>query len=910
MADVALKMKVRHHYTFEDLFKMFKDKYEAKDFQELLDKMAYVGLLEYDYGNHYDDNGPIDAPKVRRYMLPFFVPGSAEFFNSHKDQIDNHPEVASFFERMTFTPLEKVTSMVRPGGNGIGMHVIPVEDAISMNNEAINIEKISYWLKKYDGHLAACMCSCRYSRAALNEGCADDPDDWCIAIGDMADYMAETNKGHYITKDEALRIFKKAEANGFVHQITNIDGVNKIFAICNCDVKICNALRTSMLFNTPYMSRSSFTAKVDAAKCVACGRCVEYCPAGAVKLGQKLCKKDGSSIKYPVSILPDKIHWGKYAWDEDYRDTARMQNSYDTGSSPCKAACPAHVPVQGYLKMANQGRFKEALALIKNENPFPAVCGRVCNKRCEEACTRGKIDEAVSIDAVKKFIADLEIKSENRYIPEKVIPKVNGGFDEKIAIIGAGPAGLSAAYYLALLGYKPHVFEKNEKPGGMMQYGIPSYKLEKNVIEAEIDVIKALGVEIECNVEVGKDITLESLRKDGYKAFYIAIGCQGGKRPNIENDTAKGTYVAVEYLDYMYKNMPSLEGKKIVVIGGGNVAIDCARVSSRLNPKSVNMFSLEDEVSMPASKDEVFEAKDEGIIINNSWGPKEVKVDDNGNVLGIVLKKCIRTIDPETKKFSPLYNEDETTYYDADIIVFAIGQQIVWNDLLKGENVKFWHGNYPVTDKLTYQTDEPSIFVGGDVYTGPKFVIDAIAQGHEVADSIHRFVRPHAHMTIGKDRRKFIPLDTNDFMVEGYDTAKRQIEGIDNIEDAKKSFRDHHKTFTPEQVKIETSRCLACGASVVDYNKCIGCGVCTTKCEFDAIHLVRDHPECSDLRVAEKKVTGLASYAIKRGFKIIANSRSEEAKEMRIKRKKWKAYYKTAKKTKPETGNSKCMNLE
>ena len=903
MADVALTMKVRKHYYFEELQKMNK-KLNPVELQRILDEMATIGLIEYDYGNNYNDNGPIkDAPRRKRYMLPFFVPGSAEFFNSVQSRIDEHPEIASFFERMTFTPLEKVTSMIRPGGNGVGMHVIPVEKAIEMNNEAINIEKISYWIQKYDGHFSTGICSCRASRAALDEGCADDPHGWCIGMGDMADYMAETGKGHLITKEEALDIIRQAEDLGFVHQITNIDGKNKIFAICNCNVKICNALRTSLLFNTPNMSRSAYTAKVDPKNCVACGRCVEYCPSGAVKLGQKLCKKDGSQVKYPNAVLPDKIHWGKYAWDENYRDTARMHNSYDTGSSPCKAACPAHVPVQGYLKMANQGRYQEALALIKKENPFPAVCGRVCNKRCEEACTRGKIDEAVAIDAVKKFIAERDMNAETRYVPNKVIPKRNGEFDDKIAIIGAGPAGLSAAYYLALLGYRPTVFEKNKKPGGMMQYGIPSYKLEKDVIDAEIEIIKELGVEIKCGVEVGKDVTIKSLKKDGYKAFYVAIGCQGGRRPNIANDTANGTEIAVEFLKNSYESKESLEGKNIVVIGGGNVAIDCARVSHRLNANSVKMFSLEDLKSMPASKDEIAEAKEENVEINNSWGPKEVLVDENNNVTGLILKKCLRTIDPETKKFSPAYDENDTIEVKADKIIFAIGQAIEWGDLLADTKVTFWHGNYPVADKLTYQTLDPEIFVGGDVYTGPKFVIDAIAQGHEVADSIHRFVRPHAHMTIGKDRRNFKPLDTDDILVEGYDEAKRQVEGFDDSFDHKMSFKDAHKTLTEEQVKIETSRCLGCGASVVDFNKCIGCGICTTKCEFDAIHLFRDHPECSDMRIAEKKVGGLASYALKRAFKIIGHSASKEARQMRLKRKAWKKYYKTAKKTHPNTGN-------
>ena len=524
MCDIANKMKLRKHYTFEQLLEMNRD-YEAIDLQKMLDEMAYIGILEYDYGDNYDHTHELkDRPRIRRYRLPFYVPGSAELFNSSVDRIAKNPAVASFFERMTFIPLAGITQMVPPGGDGIGMHVIPVEKAIDAESKSIDLEHISYWLKKYEGHISAGICSCRASRAVLGDGCTDDCDDWCIQLGDMADYTVETGRAHYITKERALEILELAEKNGYVHQITNIDGENKIFDICNCNVKICNALRTSLLFNTPYLSRSSYTAKVEKEKCVACGKCVETCPAGAVKMGQKLCRKDGSEVKYPHAPLPDNNIWGPYAWDEDYRDTARMSNTYASGSAPCKAACPAHVPVQAYLRLAHEGKYREALAMIKTENPFPAVCGRVCNKRCESECTRGKIDAPVSIDAVKKFVADLDLNAEDRFVPEKTVQSIHGAFDEKIAIIGGGPAGLSAAYYLAQMGYKPTVFEKNPIPGGMLTYGIPSYKLEKDVIAAEIDIIKELGAEIKCGVEVGKDITIAQLKEQGYKAFYIAIG--------------------------------------------------------------------------------------------------------------------------------------------------------------------------------------------------------------------------------------------------------------------------------------------------------------------------------------------------------------------------------------------------
>ena len=621
---------------------------------------------------------------------------------------------------------------------------------------------------------------------------------------------------------------------------------------------------------------------------MACGKCVETCPAGAVKMGQKLCRKDGSEVKYPHAPLPDNNIWGPYAWDENYRDTARMSNTYATGSAPCKAACPAHVPVQAYLRLAHEGKYREALKMIKTENPFPAVCGRVCNKRCEAECTRGKIDAPVSIDAVKKFVADLDLNSEDRFVPEKIVQSTHGEFDEKIAIIGGGPAGLSAAYYLAQMGYKPTVFEKNPIPGGMLTYGIPSYKLEKDVIAAEIDIIKELGAEIKCGVEVGKDITIAQLKEQGYKAFYIAIGCQGGKRPGVKNDDAPGTHIAVEYLRHCFEHREDKFDGSVAVIGGGNVAIDCARNAHRLGASEVSMFCLESREEMPASREEIAEAEEETIKINPSWGPKEVLIDESGKVRGIVLKKCVRTIDPETKKFSPVYDESETVEIKADKIVFAIGQAIEWGKLLEGTKVTFWHGNYPVADKFTYQTEDPDIFVGGDVYTGPRFVIDAIAAGHEAAESLHRHARPDASMTIGRDRRSFTPLNKDDISFPSYDTAGRQEAGMDKSIDSKMSYSDAHLNLTEEQVKTETGRCLGCGASYVDYNKCIGCGLCTTKCEFDAIHLVRDHPECSTMCAAEEKVGGLLKYSVKRAFRILGHLGSDEAKEMAKKRKAYK----------------------
>lgn len=875
MADIALKMKVRKHYTFEQLLKMNKG-YTSTDLQKILDEMSHIGILEYDYGDLYDKNGPIEGKRERRYLLPLFVPGSAEFTNMIKEQLDEHPELAMFFERMTFLPLEKVTPMVPPGGAGIGMHVIPVEQAIDAKNTSLDIEHISYWLKKYEGHLSVGICSCRYGRSKLNEGCGDSCEEWCIGVGDMADYCVETNKGRKITYEEAIQILKNAEANGYVHQITNIDGENKIFAICNCNVNICNALRTSQLFNTPNMSRSAYTAHIDIDKCVACGKCVEYCPSGAVKLGQKLNTKNGP-IKYPKHELPDHMPWGKDKWDEDYRDKNRI-NCYQTGTAPCKVACPAHIAVEGYIKMVKEGRFRDALALIKKDNPFPAICGRVCNKRCEAACTRGKIDEAVAIDDIKKFVAELDLQSNTRYIPDIVIPSNMGRWKEKIAIIGAGPAGLSCAYYLATKGYYPVVFEKNEKSGGMLTYGIPSYKLEKDVIDAEIEILKELGVTIKCGVEVGKDVTIASLREEGFKAFYIAIGCQGGKLPGIPGEDAKGTSVAVKFLHDATVDKSTILNGNVVVVGGGNVAIDCARTAKRFKANKVSVFSLEDRNHMPATNQEILETLDEGIEINNGYGPKEIIKDENGCVKQIVFKKCLSVNDPVTHKFNPVYDENDTVTIDATHIIFAIGQTINWGNLLEGTKVTFQHGNYPVADKLTYQTNEPDIFVGGDVYTGPKFAIDAIEAGKCAAESLHRFVQPGTSLTIGRNRRDFIELNKDDLVIDGYDNQGRNEPGMDETIDYRNSFKDAHKTFTKEQAMSEANRCLCCGASIVDENKCIGCGVCTTKCEFDAIHLVRDHPEMSTMVKSEDKFKKILPYAIKRGLKIKFKTKTPEEK--------------------------------
>lgn len=857
-AALTAHMKVRKPLTFEQL--KSASGLESERLQQLLDDLSIKGIIEYNWEN-LDGKNPNHE---KRYLLPMFVPGSAEFTVMNQQQLEERPEIGTFFERMAFLPLTKVTKMVPPGGAGIGMHVIPVERAIEYENEAADVERISHWLKKYD-RFSVGACSCRAAERVRGGNAGSDPQNWCIGLGDMADYCVETGKGHYATYDEVMDILILAERNGYVHQITNIDGSDKIFAICNCDVNVCYALRTSQLFNTPNMSRSAYVAQVNGEKCVACAGCVEVCPAGAVKLGQKLLTEDGP-VSYPQQPLPT-LSWSEKDWDPDYKNTSRIE-CHETGTAPCKVACPAHISVQGYLRMAAEGRYRDALALIKQKNPFPAVCGRICNKRCEAACTRGTVDEPVAIDDVKRFIAEKDLEAEYRYVPEVIPPTTRGGFPEKIAIVGAGPAGLTCAYYLATMGYAPTVFEREEKPGGMMTYGIPAYKLPRDVVEAEIDILRELGVEIRCGVDVGKDVTLDSLRDEGFKAFYLAIGAQGSRPLGVEGEDAQGVSGALSFLRETIEadvvGNACEVADEVVVVGGGNVAVDAACMARRSGAKNVTMVSIEQREEMPASPDEIEEALADGVNLDCGWGPAKINVDANGQVESITLRRCTRVFDSEGR-FAPEYDDADTQTIDCKQVVLAIGQSIEWGSLLEGSAVELGRGNTAVADGFTYQTAQDDVFVGGDAFTGPRFVIDAIAAGHEAATSLHRFVQKGSSLTTGRNQLHYVELDKSNIALNPgkYDHAGRQMPGCTFTSGETRITPGERPSFTEEQIRTETARCLSCGASVVDPNKCIGCGLCTTRCEFDAISLSREHPECSIMVPSEDKIKKILPNAAK-----------------------------------------------
>ena len=863
MVEVALKMKKRVPISLDELAKATgKDRDHLR---EVLQEMAVVGLIEF----HWGEKGLPMTEENKRYVLCMYVPGSAEMLLMHKTIPETNPEVNRFFERMSFLPLEHVTPMVPPGGAGIGMHVIPVEKAIPAQSQSLDIERLSHWLDKYEGHLGVGVCSCRRSETLQGRGSGDVPDEWCIGVGEFADYCVQTGKGRYATKEEVLAVLQRAEDLGYVHQITNIDGENKIFGICNCPTGVCYALRTSQYFNTPNLSRSAYVAHVDTENCVACGKCVEVCPAGAAKLGQKLCTKSGP-IQYPKHELPDAVKWGPEKWSPNYKEDNEI-NCYDTGTSPCKTACPAHIAVQGYIKMAAQGRYMDALKLIKQDNPFPAVCGSICNRRCEEECTRGDVDRAVAIDEIKKFIAEQELKEENRYIPPiKNFRPTLEKFPEKIAIIGAGPAGMSCAYYLAMMGYENvTVFDRNAVPGGMLTLGIPSFRMEKDVVNAEIEVLRRMGVEFKCGVDVGKDVTLAQLREQGYKAFYLAIGAQKSAPLGVPGEELEGVLGGVDFLRRVNLGEKPAIGEKCAVIGGGNVAKDVCRTALRLGAKDTYVLYRRSQSEMPADEEELAEAMEEGVQFRFLTNIVEI-IGSEGKVSAVKVELMeLGEAGPDGRRKPIGTGKFETIAVDS--VIGAVGQLVDLGGIAP-EAMSFTKKGTVVVDEVTAQTAQKDIFAGGDFVTGPKFAIDAIAAGRVGAESIHRFVQPGQDLRIHRNLRKFVQLDKTQALIPiGFDNAPRQVPAHDKTK--AKSFSNDRVTFTEEQVRKEASRCLGCGATVVDENKCIGCGLCTTKCEFDAIHLRRDLPECSNMYKAEDKLKAILPYAAKREVRIIKNKK-------------------------------------
>ncbi len=389
-AEIAIAAGLRKNRTAAYLAE--KTGKSQEDAHRLALELAEIGVFRVNKDTNGED----------QFYMQIFAPGIMEMLVNNPKQLAEHPEVGRAFEEYTRIRMATMSPML-PMGSGL-MRVIPIESSIDGNMQAVPYERISYYLDKYDIYSVS-SCSCRAARRTIGEGCGHLEQDMCIQMGKGAEYYIRTGRARQVTRAEVEELLRKAEENGLMHNIPNIEEVGETAAICNCCACACFGLRVGLMFGARDAVRSNYVAKVDAEKCVACGQCVENCPGNALMLGQKLCTKT------PVTAMPEvkKITehaWSKADWNVDYRENRK--DVVDSGTAPCKTACPAHIAIQGYIKLAAQGKYMDALELIKKENPFPAICGRICNRRCESECTRGEVDEPIAIDEVKKFIADTE----------------------------------------------------------------------------------------------------------------------------------------------------------------------------------------------------------------------------------------------------------------------------------------------------------------------------------------------------------------------------------------------------------------------------------------------------------------------------------------------------------------------
>jgi heterodisulfide reductase subunit A-like polyferredoxin len=536
---------------------------------------------------------------------------------------------------------------------------------------------------------------------------------------------------------------------------------------------------------------------IDLTKCTACDECAKACPIDAPNTFDQGLRDRKAAYKLYPQAMPS-------AYVIDKRGTA-----------PCKATCPAHVSVQGYIALINQGKYREALELFKEAHPFPGICGRVCHHPCEGVCTRGDLDEPIAIEYLHRFLADLDLESETPYVPEVAEPR-----EEKVAIIGAGPAGLTAAYYLAKEGYPVTVFEKLPVVGGMMAVGIPEYRLPREVIQAEVQVIQDMGVEIQTGVHFGEDLTLESLKKDGFKAVFVATGLHLSRSLNVEGEDLPGVLKGVEFLREVALGNPVTVGKRVTVIGGGNVAVDVALTAMRKGAESVTLVCLEKRDEMPAWDYEIEEALEEGVEIVNSCGPSRF-LEKDGRVSGMEFKACTAVFD-EKGAFNPRYDETDLTSLDTDTVIVAIGQA---GDLSFCEKECI-----PVTgrggleaDPVTLQTSLEWVFAGGDALYGPKSVVEAVACGKEAAESIRRYIHG---LDISEGREQDWSYEKPD--ITGKDKSARTPIRTIPVEERKGNFKEIALGFTEEEARAEVDRCLKCGI-------CSECYQCVSACLAGAV---------------------------------------------------------------------------
>jgi NADPH-dependent glutamate synthase beta subunit-like oxidoreductase/bacterioferritin-associated ferredoxin len=536
----------------------------------------------------------------------------------------------------------------------------------------------------------------------------------------------------------------------------------------------------------------------------------------------------------------------------------------------CQAACPMHIDVKGYIGLIREKRFDDALRLIKKDVPFPRILGRVCPHPCESMCRRREIDEPIAINALKRTIGDYA----NFPIQSPVIALKK---EEKVAIVGAGPAGLTAAYYLAEEGYPVTVFEKLRVAGGMLAVGLPKFRLPNDILSAEIQMVQDMGVEIKTGVTFGEHITLEDLNKQGYFALFLATGLHRSLRVNVEGEDLPGVFHGIEFLrETIYENRVNI-GKKVIVIGGGNVAVDAALTAKRLGAQEISIVCLEKREEMPAWDYEIKEALDDGIKIINSLGPRRFLKKD-GKLSGIELRNCIAVFD-EKGTFNPRYDETDLTRMNADTAIIAIGQTADLTFAEK-EGIRITPAGKLDVDPDTLQSNIEWVFVGGDVLDGPKTVVDAMASGKKAAESIKRYIRGE---DLAADREWEGPYETDQQMdTEGFLPKERCPTNTLNIDQRKGIFDEINLCLEKPEAIGEAERCMSCechmceiicptGAitiiqqrTLVDEEKCVACFRCVDACQQNAIRIVsRPEPMTLGLDPSEVDQVKLKELCIK-----------------------------------------------
>jgi NADPH-dependent glutamate synthase beta subunit-like oxidoreductase len=526
---------------------------------------------------------------------------------------------------------------------------------------------------------------------------------------------------------------------------------------------------------------------VDRELCNGCGLCVITCPLDVVRLDTKVAD---------LEEWPD-----------------------------CRRACPAGVDMRAYMYLLKNGQADEAMEVLREALPLPAVTGRVCPHPCESECVRREVDEAVNINALERFVAD-------RRLNEKAQP-VHQIYSAKVAVVGSGPAGLSCAYFLTGMGYAVTVLEAQPVLGGMLRLGIPEYRLPRDVLDAQIDYIRDLGVEFKTAVCVGKDVTLQKLQKQ-YSAVFYAVGNPLSRKMEMERIDFAGVLWGLDFLTDVNLGRGAKVGERVVVIGGGNVAIDVALTALRTGARSVDLACLEKTTEMPAFDEGVEQALEEGVRIHDGWGPKRI-LGGAGKVTGIELARCT-SIYGDRGQYCPAYDETKTKLIDTDTIILAIGQAADLSALPRGLTVT--KGGAIQVDAITLETSLPGVFAGGDVVSGPASVVQAIAAGRRASDSIDRYLKRQDL----KAGRYLLPKRVKKAPKEGMEPLARNATRTLLARERTGAFKEIKAGFDEDVADLEAQRCLTCGSrAVISYvDDCMLCLHCEHYCPQKAIYVSPD----------------------------------------------------------------------